>query len=35
MNYIFVFLGEFGYELLNWQGAIRKFAGTIDKCIII
>ena len=23
--YCFVFLGEFGYELLNWQGAIRKF----------
>ncbi len=31
MNYIFVFLGEFGYELLNWQGVIRKFASTIDK----
>lgn len=23
---IFVFTGEFGYELLNWQGKIRKFA---------
>ena len=38
MNYIFVFLGEFGYELLNWQGVIRKFATTIhrnkDKIII-
>ncbi len=22
---VFVFLGEFGYELLNWQGRIRKF----------
>lgn len=31
MNYIFVFLGEFGYELLNWQGVIRKFSKTIDK----
>ena len=24
--YVFVFLGEFGYELLNWQGVVRKFA---------
>ncbi len=31
MNYIFVFLGEFGYELLNWQGVIRKFATTINR----
>lgn len=31
MNYIFVFLGEFGYELLNWQGVIRKFATKIDS----
>lgn len=31
MNYIFVFLGEFGYELLNWQGVIRKFVTTINK----
>jgi hypothetical protein len=23
--YIFVFSGEFGYELINWQGRIRKF----------
>lgn len=29
MVYIFVFLGEFGYELLNWQGVIRKFSKTI------
>lgn len=29
MIYIFTFLGEFGYELLNWQGVIRKFARTI------
>ena len=25
MNYVFVFLGEFGYELFNWQGLVRKF----------
>jgi hypothetical protein len=24
--YAFVFLGEFGYEVLNWQGVVRKFA---------
>lgn len=24
--YVFVFLGEFGYEVLNWQGVVRKFA---------
>jgi len=29
MLYIFVFLGEFGYELLNWQGTIRRFSKTI------
>ena len=23
---VFVFLGEFGYELLNWQGKVRNFA---------
>ncbi len=28
MVYVFTFLGEFGYELLNWQGVIRKFAKT-------
>lgn len=36
MIYIFTFLGEFGYELLNWQGIIRKFSKTIstsDKII--
>jgi hypothetical protein len=26
MTYVFTFLGEFGYELLNWQGTIRKWA---------
>lgn len=25
MDYVFVFVGEFGVELLNWQGAVRKF----------
>jgi hypothetical protein len=30
MIYVFTFLGEFGYELLNWQGVIRKFSKTID-----
>ncbi|MEM7533713.1 MAG: hypothetical protein AAF639_16130 [Chloroflexota bacterium] len=30
MNYIFIFEGEFGFELLNWQGVIRKFAKTIE-----
>lgn len=24
-TYVFVFLGEFGYELFNWQGVVRKF----------
>lgn len=31
MVYVFVFLGEFGVELLNWQGVIRKFALTISS----
>lgn len=30
MIYIFTFLGEFGFELLNWQGVIRRFAQTIQ-----
>ncbi len=30
MTYIFVFLGEFGYEILNWQGVVRRFAQTIE-----
>ena len=25
MVYVFTFIGEFGYELLNWQGTIRKW----------
>jgi hypothetical protein len=27
--FVFTFLGEFGYELLNWQGVIRRFAATL------
>ena len=37
MVYVFVFLGEFGYELLNWQGVVRKFSrgiGKNDKIVI-
>ena len=38
MTYVFSFLGEFGYELLNWQGTIRKWATLYkqpeDKIII-
>lgn len=26
-----MFLGEFGYELLNWQGVVRKFARTLTE----
>ena len=28
MIYVFTFLGEFGYELFNWQGLVRKFKST-------
>lgn len=31
MVYVFVFVGEFGVELLNWQGVIRKFAKTVSS----
>ncbi len=37
MVYAFVFVGEFGYELFNWQGLVRKFKTTCakdDKIII-
>ena len=37
MTYVFVFLGEFGYELFNWQGLVRNFKTTCasdDKIII-
>ncbi len=26
MNYIFTMIGEFGYEVLNWHGVVRKWA---------
>jgi hypothetical protein len=29
--YVFTFLGEFGYELFNWQGVIRKFAQQLPR----
>ena len=29
MTWVFVFLGEFGYELLNWQGVVRRFSRTL------
>jgi len=29
MVYVFAFLGEFGYELFNWHGVVRKFAATV------
>tara|TARA_B100000287_G_scaffold277967_1_gene261898 strand:+ start:10276 stop:11304 length:1029 start_codon:yes stop_codon:yes gene_type:complete len=38
MIYIFINVGEFGYELLNWQGVVRKFSETIsqdDKIVIV
>jgi len=38
MNYAFVFTGEFGYELFNWQGVVRKWIQenkTLDDKIII
>ena len=38
MIYVFSFLGEFGYEVMNWQGTIRKWASLYkqpeDKIII-
>ena len=37
MTYVFTFIGEFGYELLNWQGTIRKWSKNKkpdDKIII-
>lgn len=29
MVFVFTFLGEFGYELMNWQGVVRKFSRTL------
>jgi len=31
MVYVFTFIGEFGYELLNWQGTIRKWVKENKK----
>jgi len=31
MNYVFTFIGEFGYELFNWQGVIRKWCQENKK----
>lgn len=31
MTYVFVFLGEFGVELLNWQGVVRKLRPTLAE----
>ena len=31
MVYVFTFLGEFGFELLNWQGVVRKFSRTLTR----
>tara|TARA_Y100000356_G_scaffold133553_1_gene140855 strand:- start:194 stop:1222 length:1029 start_codon:yes stop_codon:yes gene_type:complete len=31
MKYVFTFIGEFGYEMLNWQGTIRKWATKHKK----
>ena len=25
MTYVFIFTGEFGYELLSWNGVVRKW----------
>ncbi len=33
--HVFVFFGEFGYELLNWQGRVNKFYKTLPKDEII
>jgi len=31
MVYVFTFIGEFGYELLNWQGTLRKWVKENKK----
>jgi len=31
VQYVAVFFGEFGYELLNWQGALRNLHKTLKK----
>lgn len=32
---VFTFLGEFGYELLNWQGVIRKLRSRLPDAVPI
>jgi hypothetical protein len=34
-TYCFVFTGEFGYELLNWQGRVRKFSSLHPEVKVI
>jgi hypothetical protein len=34
-TYCFVFTGEFGYELLNWQGRVRKFSALHPEVKVI
>lgn len=31
MNYVFIFTGEFGYEMFNWQGVVRKWCQKNKK----
>tara|TARA_R110001599_G_scaffold14908_8_gene63740 strand:- start:1446 stop:2441 length:996 start_codon:yes stop_codon:yes gene_type:complete len=31
MNYVFAYIGEFGYELFNWNAAIRKWSKLYKK----
>ena len=35
MIYVFVYVGEVGYELLNWQGVVRKFSRTIKLLSVV
>jgi hypothetical protein len=35
VTYVFVFLGEFGYELLNWQGVVQKFLRLRPRARVI
>ena len=31
MTYVFIFTGEFGYEILNWNGTVRKWVQDNKK----
>ena len=35
MIYVFVFMGEFGYELLNWHGVVQKFRRLNPRARVI